>query len=237
MQHRLQRHAVDNTRGIQEQRRQLQEALDRSETQLAEMLLNAADVKGHETRAHCRRVAAYAEMIARQMGLAGSTLTSIRQGALLHDVGTIIVPDSVLCKDGPLSEQEWELMHQHPVVGARVLDGIESLRGAQGIVLQHHERYNGGGYPYGLAGDTICLGARIFAVADTLDAVLGDRPYRAPIEITAAVEKILNGSGTCFDPAVVDAFAALDRDDLMAVQEMYPDPAPARCAPALCRVA
>lgn len=223
LQNQVQRNMVESNRNLHVQRQQMSEALARSEVHVAETLLNAVDVRGHETREHCRRVAAYAQVIAVRMGVKGDELKDIRHGALLHDIGKIVIPDSVLCKSTALSEEDWEAIRQHPIAGARVLDGMESLRDARTIVLQHHERFDGSGYPYGLSGDGIRLGARIFAVADILDGVLSSRPYRRAMGFSIATEMIRQAAGTALDPMVVEAFLQIDEARFARVREEYPD--------------
>jgi HD-GYP domain-containing protein (c-di-GMP phosphodiesterase class II) len=134
----------------------------------------------------------------------------ISQGALLHDIGKIGVPDAILHKPGPLTEEEWEVMRRHPQIGLHMVSGIEHLTEARTIILHHHERFDGNGYPLGLRGEAITLGARIFTVADTLDAITQDRPYRAARSFDQAREEILRHRGTQFDPDVVDVFLSLD---------------------------
>jgi putative nucleotidyltransferase with HDIG domain len=214
---------VDATRNIEEQKSKLERAVSDAETAFAESLLGAMELRGHETRAHCQRVAAYSLLIAEEMDLRGKVLQTIRYGALLHDVGKIAIPDELLVKPGPLSPDEWQIMRTHAEAGARLLAGFESLNGARVIVAQHHERWDGSGYPLGLAGDHINLGARIFAVADTLDAILSERPYRKPVTVETAVIEIARCSGTQFDPRVVEAFKKIDPSIWSQVRAQFPD--------------
>ncbi len=223
LQSRLQQAAVGQTRTFEEQKRRLQEAVLRSETFLAEILLNALDLRHHETRAHCRRVATYARMLAEAMDVSGVTLQSIYQGALLHDIGKIGVPDRILLKPGPLDAEEWEIMRQHSSSGARLLDGFESLRGAREIVLQHHERWDGTGYPAAIAGKDICIGARIFAVVDALDAMLSRRPYREPMSMAAAKKQLTLNAGTQFDAEAVAAFLEIPDEKWLEVRQQFAD--------------
>jgi HD-GYP domain-containing protein (c-di-GMP phosphodiesterase class II) len=136
----------------------------------------------------------------------------IQRAALLHDVGKIGVSDNILHKPGPLSPEEWQEMRRHPSIGYDMLKGASFLSTASEIVWSHHERYDGKGYPRGLAGEAICLGARIFAVADTFDAMTSDRPYRKATGWETAREEIERNSGTQFDPRVVEVFLALVED-------------------------
>jgi putative nucleotidyltransferase with HDIG domain len=221
----VQRNIVETSRNLQDQKKRLEEALGRSETLMAEMLLNALDLRDHETRAHCRRVSAYALLLAQELGLRGHALVSIQQGALLHDVGKLGVPDSILLKPGPLTEEEWQVMRQHSELGAKMLDGFESLHGARDIVLQHHERWDGSGYPAGLSGTEICLGARIFSVADTIDAMLSDRPYRKALTFAQVYAEVTKNAGKQFDPDVVEAFKRIERHQWLEVRDTYPEEA------------
>jgi len=170
-------------------------------------LASALDVREHGTGLHSQRVAEYTLRLAREMGLKEpGMLPAIGKGALLHDVGKIGVPDSVLLKPGPLSPDEWEVMRTHPDVGNRMLQRIEFLRGPAEIVLCHHERFDGTGYPRGLKGKEIPLGARMFAVIDVYDALTTERPYRDASTHAAALKILRSGAGGHFDPAVVAAF-------------------------------
>jgi putative nucleotidyltransferase with HDIG domain len=227
LQTKVAQNVVGSSRAFEEQKGRLQEAVQRSELFLAEILLNALDMRSHETRAHCRRVATFSRMLAESMGLAGSALQSIYQGALLHDVGKIGVPDSILLKPGPLDPGEWDLMRQHTNMGARLLEGFGSLAGAREIVEQHHERWDGTGYPVGLAGTGICIGARIFAVVDAFEAMLSKRPYREPMSFAAAAKQIVVNGGTQFDPQAVEAFLRVPEQKWLEVRDEFPDDAPA----------
>lgn len=169
-------------------------------------MVTLIDVRDRSTERHSQRVTEYTERIARYLGIDGSDLDVVRRGALLHDVGKIGIPDSILLKEGPLTEAEWVIMRTHPEIGARALGPIPVLRDAATIVLHHHERWDGRGYPQGLRGQAIHIGARIFAVADTLDAMTTDRPYRRALPWETAVEEIRRQRGQQFDPAVVDVF-------------------------------
>jgi len=168
-------------------------------------LVKALDTRDTETESHSMRVVAYARTIAEAMGLTAAELEAISRGALLHDVGKIGIPDAVLRKPGPLTPAEWAEMRRHPALGFRMLAGIGFLKEANQLVLQHHERYDGKGYPLGLSGNQIDLGARIFAVADTLDAMTSDRPYRRALSWETAYEELERCAGTQFDPEVVEA--------------------------------
>ena len=176
------------------------------DTQLASvlMLAEALDVRHTGTARHSRTVARYAQLMARELDLDSETVERIRLAGLVHDVGKIGVSDAILLKPGPLTEEEWVEMRKHPEIGARLLGtGNLDIREA---MLAHHERPDGSGYPKGLSGDEISLGARILAVADAYEAMTADRIYRAALGEDRACEELERGAGSQFDPDVVDAF-------------------------------
>jgi putative nucleotidyltransferase with HDIG domain len=174
-----------------------------------EALVTALDARECETSNHSQRVVRTTLAIADRLGVAAEDRDDIARGALLHDIGKIGVPDGVLLKPGRLDADEWVEMRKHPDIGARILSGIEFLRPAADIVLTHQERWDGSGYPRGLVGEAIPLGARIFAVADALDAITSDRPYRRGRNLAFAKEEISRCAGTQFDPRVVEAFLSI----------------------------
>lgn len=181
-------------------------------------LAAALDVREHNTGVHSQRVADYTLRLAREMGIREKdTLDVFWRGALLHDVGKIGIPDNVLLKPGPLSDEEWAVMRNHPEVGARMLRKIEFLRGPSEIVLSHHERFDGAGYPRGLKGARIPLGARLFAVIDVYDALTTDRAYHTARSHTDALAKISEEADIHFDPAVVAAFAKIPFEELREI--------------------
>jgi response regulator RpfG family c-di-GMP phosphodiesterase len=161
------------------------------------------------TELHSRRVHAYALALARAHGLLEAELDALGRGVLLHDIGKIGIADAILLKPGALSPAEWAVMRSHPEIGRQILDRIPFLRDAIPVVLHHHERWDGTGYPQGLAGSAIPLGARIFAIADAFDAMTFDRPYSTAISLEAARERIRAAAGTHFDPDVVATFLAM----------------------------
>lgn len=175
-----------------------------------EALSTALDSRDSDTEGHSRRVVDYTSAIARRLGLSEEQFAALLNGALLHDVGKIGVPDDILRKAGPLTEAEWEVMKRHPEQGCRMLEHIGFLNDALPVVRHHHERYDGSGYPDKLKGEDIPLGARIFAVADAFDAMTSHRPYRTSCSIELAREEIARCAGTQFDPAVVEAFLQLE---------------------------
>ena len=160
----------------------------------------------------------YTLAIASKMALGGDDLDQIGRGALLHDIGKIGVPDSILLKPGPLTNAEWTEMRKHPEVGYRILESIDFLRPAAEIVLAHQERWDGNGYPRGLTGASLPLGARIFMIADTLDAMTSDRPYRRAASFAEARLEIGRCASTQFDPGCVEAFATLSDEELQALR-------------------
>jgi putative nucleotidyltransferase with HDIG domain len=173
-----------------------------------EALVNALDARDQETKGHSIRVSKYMMDIAREMGVVeGSTQwLDMQRGSLLHDVGKIGVSDTILLKPGKLTEDEWAFMRQHPEIGYNMLRQVKFLEGPAEIILAHHERWDGEGYPRGLREEEIPLGARIFPVVDTFDAMTSDRPYRKALPTQVAMTEILKYSGTQFDPRVVEAF-------------------------------
>jgi len=172
------------------------------------MLANAIELRDRYTRGHVERVMDLSVMIAKQIGLVGSQINVLRFGAILHDIGKIYIREGVLRKAGPLDDQEWEEMKRHPVIGASLLQKIPYLSSAIPIVLYHHERWDGNGYPEGLASDQIPLEARIVAVADAFDAMTSSRVYHIESSTEQAIIEIASGRGSRYDPAVVDAFLA-----------------------------
>jgi len=174
----------------------------------------AMDARERTTGEHSQRVAKLTVLLAQEMKVDPKALHSIYRGALLHDIGKIGVPDSVLLHPGPLTDEQWVLMRKHPEIGMRILEPIEFLREAIDIPYCHHERWDGTGYPRGLHGTEIPLAARIFAVADVFDAVTSVRTYRTPMPAEDALALIWEGAGTQFDPAVVGAFDRLMRSQM-----------------------
>src|SRR3984893_6291559 len=180
--------------------------LEESYDDTLEALGGALDAKDAETEGHSQRVTAFTIAIAKAMDVDRSLLRHIARGAFLHDIGKMGIPDQILRKPGPLTAEEREIMRKHCEIGYAVLERIPFLREAAEIVLTHQESYDGSGYPRGLKGEEIPLGSRIFAIADTLDARISDRPYRKALPITAAREEIRKNAGTQFDPSVVEIF-------------------------------
>lgn len=197
--------AVDNL--------QLYENLQRSNVELLsayeatiEGWARALDLRDKETEGHTRRVTELAEAVARAMDVPDAQILHLRRGAMLHDVGKIGVPDSILLKPGELTEEEWEVMRRHPVLAYEMLSAIEYLKPAVEIPYCHHEKWDGRGYPRGLKGEQIPLAARIFAVVDVFDALTSDRPYRKAWTRQKALDYIRKEAGRHFDPRVVEVF-------------------------------
>ena len=176
-------------------------------------LAAALEMRDHETRGHSERVVQFSLRLGRELGLGPEELRSLEFGALLHDIGKIGVPDAILRKPQSLTDAEWEKMRLHPELGQRILRGIEFLEGAARVVAQHHEKWDGSGYPLGLKAHEIDLNARIFAVADAFDAIVSDRVYRAgkPYEMAAA--ELDKFAGRQFDPRVIAAFRSVPPAD------------------------
>jgi len=190
------------------------EEMVRQRTQaLLEGLIAALDYRDAETQWHSRRVSLFARRLAQQLGIREPDLTIIEHGALLHDIGKIGVTDRVLLKPGPLSPDEWIEMKRHPELGWALLQRVDYLRPASAIVLQHQERWDGTGYPLGLKGEKIVIGARIFHVVDTLDAITSDRPYRRARPFADAQDEVIRCRASQFDPEVVDAFLAVPGEE------------------------
>ncbi len=166
----------------------------------------ALDLKDEETEDHSQRVTKYTLQIARKMGIKDKELVHVKRGALLHDIGKMGIPDSILLKPGPLTDEEWKVMRKHPVYAYEMLSRIDYLRPAIDIPYCHHEKWDGSGYPRGLKGEKIPLPARIFTVVDVYDALTSDRPYRKAWSREEALEHIRKESGKHFDPEVVEVF-------------------------------
>lgn len=171
------------------------------------VLAQAIDARDHYTHSHSENVAKYAMIIATDMGLSAKDVETIRQACELHDLGKIGIGDSILGKDGPLTDEEWKQIRRHPLIGAQILEPLTFLNEVIELVRQHHEHFSGGGYPEGRRGEDIQLGARIINLADAYEAMRSARSYRkVPLTKEAAIDEIKKHSGTQFDPQVVEAF-------------------------------
>ena len=180
-------------------------------------------IKRFETLQHSQRVAAYSRLIGAEHGLDAEALAELEIGALLHDVGKAAIPHNVLMKPDSLNPDEWNVMRSHTLIGAELLAAIPGIGGEADIVRCHHEKVDGSGYPLGLVKDQIPQGARIFAVADALDAICSDRPYRRGVASSEARREIQRHSGTHFDPEVVASFLKLADRKLDEVRRRFPD--------------
>ena len=200
---------------VAQRTRQLQDTYENT----LQALVTALDFRDNETQGHSYRVVEYAKLVAHALRVGEADLTWVRWGAILHDVGKIGIPDAILLKPGKLTDDEWTVMKQHPEMGYRMLSHIEFLKPALDVVLCHQERWDGTGYPRGLAGEQIPLGARIFAVVDTFDAMTSDRPYRAALTIDRACEEIRAFGGRQFDPVVSAAFLSIEAERWREIRE------------------
>jgi putative nucleotidyltransferase with HDIG domain len=205
----LERYAADLRETFKEERARAQE-LQRSYMATVRALSNAVEARDAYTGKHAERVTEYGLEIAASYGLALTESPELEFGFLLHDIGKVAIPDAILYKPDKLTDKERALMEQHPVIGAQIVRGIEFLGEAARVVRSHHERWDGRGYPDGLAGEEIPVAARVFTVADVLDALTTDRPYRPAIPLSAARRMIVEEGGTHFDPAVIEAFGAIE---------------------------
>jgi response regulator RpfG family c-di-GMP phosphodiesterase len=185
-----------------------------------EALGSAIDTRDVGTHSHSRRVRGYTLLIARAHGVPEPALGDLERGVLLHDIGKIGIPDAILFKPGPLTPDEWKIMQRHPDIGRQLIEKIPFLHGAVPIVYHHHEQWDGTGYPLGLRGEAIPLGARVFAVADTFDAMTFDRPYSKAVSFQTARQEIRRCAGTHFDPAVVATFLTIPVHLLVAIQRV-----------------
>ncbi|CAN5829353.1 response regulator [soil metagenome] len=176
-------------------------------------LTSALETRDSETHGHSERVVTYSLRLGREYGLPSEKMKALEFGSLLHDIGKIGVPDSILRKPGKLTAEEWVKMREHPMHGQQILRGIEFLEGAARVVAQHHEKWDGSGYPLGIREADIDVSARIFAVADAFDAITSDRVYRRGKSYQEAAQELDDWAGTQFDPQVVEAFHRVPKDD------------------------
>ena len=218
-QRQLERYAADLREVFKQERTRAQE-LRRSYRATVRALSNAVEARDAYTGKHAERVAAYGLELAKIVDPDLAYDPQLEFGFLLHDVGKVAVPDSILHKPAALTEGEVEVMRRHPVLGSEIVSHIDFLQtGAKNVVRHHHERWDGGGYPDHLAGDEIPRPARIFAVADSLDAITTDRPYRRGAPIADARREIARGSGTQFDPDAVEALMEVPDDVLQRIRD------------------
>jgi HD-GYP domain-containing protein (c-di-GMP phosphodiesterase class II) len=196
------------TRELDEAMQGIKEMYVATMTSLAEVV----EAKDSTTRGHLDRTHRVGLALAERVDPELAARPEVGYGFFLHDIGKVGVPEAVLCKPGPLDDDEWAVMREHPAIGAQIVSPIRFLAGAVEIVRTHHERWDGLGYPSGLRGEEIPLAARIFAIADSFDAMTSDRPYRPAMPLERALDEIRAGAGTQFDPAVADAFLDLVDD-------------------------
>jgi cyclic di-GMP phosphodiesterase len=204
---------------VQEKTKALNEALmslNRVHSATLDALSMALDFRDQSTSGHSRRVADLTTGAAREMGIRDAALVQIEHGALLHDIGKLKIPDSILFKPGKLDDDEWKTMRRHAEYGYEFLVNVEFLKGAAEIVFSHHEKFDGSGYPRGLRRDEIPFGARVFMVVDTVDAMIYKRPYNKPVSFRDAAVEVRRCSGTQFDPEIVDATLAYLNDHVPA---------------------
>lgn len=178
-----------------------------------EVMVLALDLREQETGYHSYRVTEYSLILARNLKLSHEELSIIVKGALLHDIGKIGIPDSILLKNEELTTSEWEIMKTHPQLGYNILKKINFLEESAKIILTHHERYDGKGYPNGVSGSEIPIGSRIFSIVDALDAMTSNRIYRRAVGFEEAKQRIIDSSETQFDPEVIESFAQIPETD------------------------
>lgn len=212
---------------VEDRTARLQEALDQLEQSYddtLEALGSALDLKDAETEGHCQRVTAFCISIAKTMPVPDTYLPILARAAFLHDIGKMAIPDGILRKPGPLTDEEKKIMRTHCEIGYNMLIRIPFLRDAAEIVLAHQEFYDGSGYPRGLRSEQIPLGARIFTIADSLDAMVSDRPYRRALPMSHARQEIKRCSGSQFDPEVVKVFLSIPEQHWIELREHLGSP-------------
>jgi len=181
--------------------------------ELIDVLISSIEAKDDYTRGHSDRVADLSEAIAKKMLLSQDQVFEIHIAGHMHDLGKIHIPDSILSKEGQLTDHEWQVVKKHPQVGAHILSKLRNFDRIEKMVLHHHERFDGGGYPAGIKGSDIPLGARIIAVSDSIDAMLTKRPYRPALSVETCIEELKNNRWSQFDPQVADLAIDLLRQE------------------------
>lgn len=227
---KLESEVKERTRQLRQALTELEDAHSRLQAGSLDTILRlsrAAEYKDEDTSAHISRVSEYVAAIATEVGLDEDEVETLRHASPMHDIGKIGVPDRILLKPGKLTPDEWKTMKMHTVFGHSILDGSRSkvLESGRTIALTHHEKWDGRGYPRGLAGDQIPLSGRITAVADVFDALTSRRPYKEPFPLDESLRIIRNGAGRDFDPHIVDAFFRI-QDDLLRIRRHYEDDGP-----------
>jgi putative two-component system response regulator len=195
------------------------EEVENSYRSTLKALVQALETRDFETHGHSERVVTFSLRLGYELGLEKEAMRDLELGALLHDIGKIGVPDAVLRKPAKLTEEEWAKMKLHPLHGQKILRNIPFLEGASKIVAQHHEKWDGTGYPYEIRGEDIDIGARIFSVVDAFDAMVSDRVYRKGRPYEDALEELEKFAGTQFDPMIVEAFKAIPKEDWVVLRE------------------
>jgi len=210
-----------------EELKQAFEAIKIASLDTIHRLSRASEYKDEDTGAHIKRMSNYAAAVAQQMGLSKNEVETILYASPMHDAGKIGIPDKVLLKPGKLDPAEWEIMKQHTTIGGKILSGSDSefIKLAEVIALAHHEKWDGSGYPMGLKGTAIPLAGRITAIADVFDALMSKRPYKEPFSLEKSFAIIQEGKGSHFDPEVVEAFFAVEKEILL-IKETFRDEAP-----------
>ena len=202
--------------------REYKSDLEKAYVQTIEILRHVVESRDKETKGHSERVALLAKELAEEMQLSPEDIEMIHVAGLFHDVGKIGIPDSILLKNGPLTNEEFQTIKGHPAEGERIIASYAPFKQLLSIVKGHHERYNGTGYPDGLAGENICLGARVIAVADSFDAMMSNRTYRRGLGFERTLDELVKGKGTQFDPAIVDTFLKLiERNGCAKYERLY----------------
>jgi len=201
-QHNLEILVEERTNDLRKTLQQLKHSYDMT----LQALVASLDAREHQTGNHSQRVSMYAILLAKDVGITSKDLGAISKGAMLHDIGKIGIPDKILLKPGKLTPAEWSLMRKHPEIGYNIMKGIDFLEPSLGIVLNHHERFDGKGYPRGLTGNDIPLEARIFSVVDTFDTMTTNRPYRKAVSLERAFNEVTRCAGSQFDPDIVACF-------------------------------
>lgn len=231
----LARHNAELETRVAERTAQLREALRKLEEASLETIVRlsrAAETRDDDTGSHVLRMSHYAAVIARRLGLPAEDAETLLHAAPMHDVGKIGIPDRILLKPGKLDADEWAIMRRHAEIGAQILSSSESpvIRLAEVVAMTHHEKWDGTGYPRGLRGEEIPLAGRIVAVADVFDALTTRRPYKEPFSLEKSYEILREGAGRHFDPAVVEAFFAVE-DEILAIKARHQDDLPPALAP------
>ena len=204
--------------------REYKSDLEKAYMQTIEILRHVVESRDKATKGHSERVALLAKELAEEMQLSSDDVEMIHVAGLFHDVGKIGIPDSILLKNGPLTKEEFQTIKGHPAEGERIIISYAPFKKLLSIVRGHHEWYNGTGYPDGKAGEEICLGARIIAVADSFDAMMSNRTYRKGLGFDKTVDELIKGKGTQFDPNIVEAFMTLvEKNGHAKYERMYSD--------------